>query len=203
MAAKRPHLVPIYDTFVAEALLPTAKRGSRRWWGPCRQALAGPSGDELAAQVATIRAVARPQAQASLRTCQRSASCVCWTSWSGRPKRDGAAHAAAADQQLGVVVAGKDPVPSTPGAASASPSTVMTVPPTTETSTVKPQGTLIRARMAWEKTTPDVQWEWCQTWLDSTEIEVVAELEQTGEDPISLYTVINHECPAVLAGEPG
>jgi hypothetical protein len=56
LAAKRPHLVPIYDSFVAEALLPPTHRRQWQWWGPWRDMLLGPDGEAISAAVTEIRA---------------------------------------------------------------------------------------------------------------------------------------------------
>lgn len=55
LAAKRPHFVPIYDSFVADALLPSAHRQHWHWWGPWRDVLLGPDGQEIAEAVNEIR----------------------------------------------------------------------------------------------------------------------------------------------------
>jgi hypothetical protein len=55
LAAKRPHLVPIYDSFVAEALLPPTHRRQWQWWGPWRDMLLGPDGEAISAAVKEIR----------------------------------------------------------------------------------------------------------------------------------------------------
>jgi hypothetical protein len=55
LAAKRPHLVPIYDNFVADALLPPEHRRNWQWWGPWRDLLLGPEGEEISKAVNDIR----------------------------------------------------------------------------------------------------------------------------------------------------
>jgi hypothetical protein len=55
LAAKRPHLVPIYDAYVAAVLLPSRHRRQRPWWEPWRSMLIGPQGPEIDAALRTIR----------------------------------------------------------------------------------------------------------------------------------------------------
>lgn len=55
LAAKRSHLVPIFDSFVADALLPPEHRRNWQWWGPWRDVLLGPDGQEIAKAVNEIR----------------------------------------------------------------------------------------------------------------------------------------------------
>lgn len=55
LAAKRPHLMPIYDTYVAGALLPETSRRSE-WWEPWQALMRGADGDELTAAVESVRA---------------------------------------------------------------------------------------------------------------------------------------------------
>lgn len=58
ISAKRPHLVPIYDTYVADALLEDGGRGRWQWWGPWREAVTGPDGDRLRASIEEVRIAA-------------------------------------------------------------------------------------------------------------------------------------------------
>jgi hypothetical protein len=55
MAAKRPHLVPIYDEWVSRALLPPGTGSNWRWWGPWHQALQGEPGQRLIDAVEAVR----------------------------------------------------------------------------------------------------------------------------------------------------
>lgn len=52
LAAKRPHLVPIYDDWVARALFSKKPNGS--YWDPWQAALAGPAGAELRDHVGQV-----------------------------------------------------------------------------------------------------------------------------------------------------
>ena len=58
MAAKRPHLVPIYDSYVAAALLPEAIGPRWEWWAPWQALLRGPEADDLCAAVEDVRRAA-------------------------------------------------------------------------------------------------------------------------------------------------
>lgn len=55
MAAKRPALIPIYDSFVADALLPAAARRRWSWWHPWHQLLAGPEGTRILDHLDALR----------------------------------------------------------------------------------------------------------------------------------------------------
>jgi Family of unknown function (DUF6308) len=58
MAAKRPHLVPIFDAYVADALLPGWRRHEWTWWKPWRDLLSGPHADELMSALREVRKLA-------------------------------------------------------------------------------------------------------------------------------------------------
>jgi hypothetical protein len=47
LAAKRPHLVPIYDSYVADYLSPEQHRRQWQWWGPWRDLLTGDAKPDL------------------------------------------------------------------------------------------------------------------------------------------------------------
>lgn len=56
MAAKRPRLIPIFDSFVADALLDEKDRKRWSWWTPWHRLLAGPNGAAILEHVEAIRA---------------------------------------------------------------------------------------------------------------------------------------------------
>jgi Family of unknown function (DUF6308) len=58
MAAKRPHLVPIYDAYVADALL-SPSTGRSTWWEPWQALLQGSEGPELVNAAEEVRAGAK------------------------------------------------------------------------------------------------------------------------------------------------
>jgi hypothetical protein len=58
MAAKRPHLVPIYDAYVADALL-SPSAGQWTWWEPWQARLQGSEGPQLVDAAEEVRADAK------------------------------------------------------------------------------------------------------------------------------------------------
>jgi hypothetical protein len=58
MAAKRPHLVPIYDTWVADMLLPADVGERWEWWGPWYRVFQGLDGSRLIKATESVRALA-------------------------------------------------------------------------------------------------------------------------------------------------
>lgn len=56
LAAKRPHLVPIFDSYVADFLLPAEHRQRWQWWGPWRALLTGDQAEALSNALRALRA---------------------------------------------------------------------------------------------------------------------------------------------------
>ena len=55
LAAKRPHLIPIFDRYVADYVLPEEHRQRWEWWTPWRDLLTGAEKKELAAALQHLR----------------------------------------------------------------------------------------------------------------------------------------------------
>lgn len=80
MAAKRPALVPIYDDYVGQALLPNGSASRWRWWQPWQDLLRGDTGLELVECAEHVRARASEEVDVADLSTLRIIDIVVWMS---------------------------------------------------------------------------------------------------------------------------
>jgi Family of unknown function (DUF6308) len=93
LAAKRPHLFPIYDSYVADYLLPAEHRARWEWWDPWHRLLTGPDNRHLHTAVQAVRDQAsnmRPDLPVEALSELRVLDIVIWMAEERRRKGDAA-----------------------------------------------------------------------------------------------------------------